>query len=404
MMFRLINEKITRPPRLAGGLVAAVIGGCFIVHAAAADSYAQRRATPQIAQPGATPASHPGAVAEKGEAALALQTAAEFLQAGRLAEAESLLVRIVADTPRDAQARVLLGVVFDKQGHPEEAEREYREAIRLEPLNVSALANMGVLLARTNRLAQAIETFESLLRIAPNHVQAAYNLAVIYASREDYKRAIPLLERAAGVRSETLASSNAADSSLLVMLAKAYLHEGRTKEAARLTVEIERAAGNDPRMLFSLALELAGAHEYEQAIRLFRRTNELRPNTFEVLYNLGVALYNVDRLDEAAQALETASSVRSNDPDTFYRRGLVASARKQSETAIDLFLKALELKPQFAEANFMIAEELFKHERFETSLPFYQRAVEQDPTRLVYYIRYGAAHFRRIRYEQARAI
>ena len=147
-----------------------------------------------------------------------------------------------------------------------DAEKEYDAALRLKPKLVSALSNLGVLLAKTNRGTEAIAKFEEVLRIDPKHDGAIFNLGALYAARGDYKRAVPLLEK---------------------------------------------AAGQDPRMLFTLGLRLAEAHEYADAVRLFQRTNELRPQTYEVLYNLGIALYNLDRLDEAQQTMSSASALKT---------------------------------------------------------------------------------------------
>ena len=59
------------------------------------------------------------------------------------------------------------------------------------------------------------------------------------------------------------------------------------KKRLDLSRRLEQIAAADPKALFTLALSLAEAHEYAEAVRLFQRTNELRPQTYEVLYNLG---------------------------------------------------------------------------------------------------------------------
>src|SRR6201988_4254739 len=182
-----------------------------------------------------------------------LSEAGALVQAGRLQEAEAATRQILTTHPRSAEAHSLLGVILDQRGLTAEAEKEYAAALRLQPKLVSALSNLGVLLAKTNRAVEAIAKFEEVLRIDPKHEGAIFNLGALYAARGDYKRAVPLLEK---------------------------------------------AAGQDPRMLFTFALRLAEAHEYVAAVRLFQRTNELRPRTFEVLYNLGLALYNLDRFAE----------------------------------------------------------------------------------------------------------
>src|ERR1044072_3594748 len=161
-----------------------------------------------------------------------LSEAGALVQAGKLLEAEAATRKILVTHPRNAEAHSLLGVILDQRGQTSYAEKEYNSALGLKPKLVSALSNLGVLLEKTNRGTEAIAKFEEVLRIDPKHEGAIFNLGALYAARGDYKREVPLLEK---------------------------------------------AAGQDPRMLFTLGLRLAEAHQYAEAARLFQRTNELRP-------------------------------------------------------------------------------------------------------------------------------
>src|SRR6185369_909461 len=146
---------------------------------------------------------------------------------------------------------------------------------------------------------------------------------------------------------------------------------------------LEKAAGQDPRMLFTVALRLAEAHEYTDAVRLFQRTNELRPRTYEVLYNLGLALYNLDRLTEAQEALSSASALAPGEADPLYRLGRVASAQNDTKAALTHWSKALELRPVFPAVNFMIGEELLTTRLAQKSILFYERALAQSKGQLL---------------------
>ena len=109
----------------------------------------------------------------------------------------------------------------------------------------------------------------------------------------------------------------------------------------------------------------------------------------------------LDRLREAREALLAASALSPGEADPHYRLGLVASAEGDSKTAVINWTKALELRPVFAEANFMIGEELLKSKLFEKSIPFYERALEQSQGQLIYFLRLGVANLRSKRYDRA---
>lgn len=333
-----------------------------------------------------------------------LAEATELLQAQRFEEAETATRKVVDANPRNADARALLALILDQRGQQAEAEREYQAALKLKPNLVSALSNFGVLLARTNRPAEAIAKFEEVLRLDPKHTRAVFNLGALYAARGDYRRAVPLLEKAAGTPACVADVPEKTDRALLLTLVNAYVHIDRRKDALGLSRCLEETSAGDPRALFTLGLSLAEAHEYAEAVRLFQRTNELRPRTYEVLYNLGLALYNLDRLAEAQDALTSAATLAPAEADPLYRLGLVASAQGDTKAALTHWAKALDLRAVFPEVNFMIGEELLKNRLVEKSIPFYERALEQSKGQLVYYLRLGVANVRGQRYERAREV
>ncbi|MBK8313832.1 MAG: tetratricopeptide repeat protein [Acidobacteria bacterium] len=327
----------------------------------------------------------------------------ELLQQQKLVEAEESARQLIAKSPRNAMAHNLLGVILDQQNRGEDAEKQYRESLKIDSKFVPALANLGVLLARTSRRDQAIETLELVMRLAPRHPQATYNLGSLYSSKGDYKRAIPLLEHSAGLKPGEDPGADA-DLPVLLILTDAYLRAGETRKAGRLIDYLERVAGDNPRVLFTLGLGLAAARDYLRAVDIFEKTNKLRPQTPEVLYNLGQAYFNLDRLEEAQAALGGAATLRPDDPEALYRFGLVTSARGQSELALQVWIRAIELKPVFPECNFMIAEEYLKNRRIVKAVEYYEKAVRQDSSQLIYQIRYGAALFRRREYDKAMVV
>src|SRR5690242_2240876 len=168
------------------------------------------------------------------QSATSLDEATALLQARRFAEAEAATRKVLAAKPRNADAHALLALILDQRGVSTEAEREYQAALRLKPNLVSALSNYGVLLARTNRQAEAIAKFEEVLRLDPKHERAIFNLGALYAARSDYKRAVPLLERAAGTPPCKADMRAGSDRALLLTLVNAYVHLERRDEALAL--------------------------------------------------------------------------------------------------------------------------------------------------------------------------
>ena len=64
------------------------------------------------------------------------------------------------------------------QGKFPEAERQFREAVRLKPNHSGAQSNLGNALGAQNRLEEAIPHYEKALEIEPKDFQTHFNLGV----------------------------------------------------------------------------------------------------------------------------------------------------------------------------------------------------------------------------------
>ncbi len=284
-----------------------------------------------------------------------------------------------------------------------EAETQLKQILQKSPRDFNARTLLGIVYSETNQLDAAEKEYLAALRINPKFETATNNLAMIYAARGESKKALPLLEKSNGITAANK-TPNSKDLASLFALAKIYALEKKPIELGKTIDYIEMLGGADARVSFTLGLTLAQAGEYERAAGLFEKVNAARPNTVEVLYNLGIAYYNADKLDAARAALLQVVAINPNAPEAFYRLGLIASAKNDAENAFRFWLKALELKPEYAEVNFLIGEELRKQKKYAGALPFYEKAVAQNAENPLYQLRLGVAYFRVQRYAQAGGI
>ena len=139
-----------------------------------------------------------------------------------------------------------LGMSYEGQRLPNDAEREYRAAAGPHQRNVAGLLALGNLLYAEGRLKDADRALARAHRLSPGDKAVSNNLAMVYLSeKKNLKKA------------EDLAQSAAADARLrpyaLDTLASVYLEEHR-KDDARKAAEEARAAApdDDPRFLAQL--------------------------------------------------------------------------------------------------------------------------------------------------------
>lgn len=103
----------------------------------------------------------------------------------------------VRNAPNSARALYNLGYAAHKRGYIDQAEEEYKEAIRITPLLEEAHNNLGFLYMGRDKKEDAIKEFKKVIEINPKSYEAHNNLGVIYSdmairdlAEEEFKNAI----------------------------------------------------------------------------------------------------------------------------------------------------------------------------------------------------------------------
>lgn len=132
--------------------------------------------------------------AAAGLAILAALGAAAWVRAEVYRSDLTLFRAAVRTTPYSEIARNNLGMALFNRGRNDEAEREYKEALRLDPRAVPPLANLAVLREKKGDLAGAEASFEKVLRLSPRHTISVAHLARLQRKRGDRAGAIRRLD------------------------------------------------------------------------------------------------------------------------------------------------------------------------------------------------------------------
>jgi Flp pilus assembly protein TadD len=122
---------------------------------------------------------------------------------GQYAAAVTRLLRVVELDPGYVKAHDNLGLCYDALGKSEEAERRYREAIRLDrtrkPRSPWPTLNLGILLLRQDRLEEAEPLFRESVESDPTFPQGHYQLGIVLEKKGRAADAIAELQEAAGL-------------------------------------------------------------------------------------------------------------------------------------------------------------------------------------------------------------
>ncbi|MBI4877274.1 MAG: tetratricopeptide repeat protein [Acidobacteria bacterium] len=223
---------------------------------------------------------------------------------------------------------------LDEQGKCQEAERHYQQALAASPSSAVVLNNAGNHYLLCGQPEKAQSYFERLLAVNPAHSNASLQLARIAADRKQGAKALQYLARVKDTSPP-----------VLLLRAEASHWAGQRGAALALLDDLEKAAGGDARVLFTMGMACARMGLYDRAEAAFQAVLVKHPSDFSVLFNLGRAAALARHYDRAQSALEAAVKVRPGDADALVELGRVHAARQDYSRAVYVLAQARQRAP-----------------------------------------------------------
>ncbi len=106
-----------------------------------------------------------------------LQQASDLLARRQYPQAVQLLEETAERYPRSPAPWLLQGDIWRQLGRPEQAEKAFAEAVRIDPESANAWFHLGCSQAARQRTRAATDSFRRTIRLKPDHADAHFNLA-----------------------------------------------------------------------------------------------------------------------------------------------------------------------------------------------------------------------------------
>ena len=306
---------------------------------------------------------------------------AVYSRTGRKSDAVNINQKVVALSPRDAEARYNLGNTLRELGRLEEAETSYTRAIALRFDLAEAHGNLGVTLQRLNRLEEAELSYRQAIVLKPDYAEVHNNLGVtlrqlgrLEEAEASYRQAIKgesdfaeaysnlgvtlqdlnrLEEAEASHRQATMLKSDFAEAyynlgNTLRELGRLVESEASYTQAIVLNSEYAEAYNN----LGNILQELG---RFEEAEASYRQATVLQSDYAEAHNNLGVTLRELERLEEAETSYREAIRLKFDFAEAYSNLGVTLQELGRLEEAEAKYRQAITLKPDYAEAHRLLA-------------------------------------------------
>jgi len=271
-------------------------------------------------------------------------------RSGRLAEAESLYLQVLAEDPDNFTARHFLGVTRAQSGRLQEGLADLDLALAIKPDDPEALLNHANILKVLNRPAEALAGYERALAQKPGWAQAENNRGTVLQGLGRHEEALAGYERALTAAPNYPEALNNRGS-VLQDLKRPAEALAAYDQALRLAPNFAAAFNNRGSVLLELK-------RFADALFCFDRALALRPGDAEVLNNRGNAMQGLLRYDDAVAAYDQALALRPDYAQALNNRGEALQQLKRHEEALASFDRALPGNPQAFGGAAMAALEL----------------------------------------------
>lgn len=299
------------------------------------------------------------------------------------AEASYLAAHRLA--PADFRWPYLLASVLQQQNRPDEALTYYERARAIRGDYAPLSVNVGNLLLAQNRLDDAKAAYEAALAMEPSIAAARYGLGQVAMSRRDYAQAVEHF---------TWVLTRVPDANRVhYTLGMAYRGLGQVEQAQD---HLRRQGPVGVRVADPLVDGLADlvkgarlslvrgrlafeAGRYGEAAEAFRSAVTAEPDSVPALVNLGSALGQLRDVDGAIAQFARALALDPDNRSALFNLGALHAQRNRHDEAVRHLTRLIEVTPDDHQARAMLGRELGRAGRLDDALAAFAAIARADP-------------------------
>jgi len=289
--------------------------------------------------------------------------------------------------PNNPNIYISLGDAYNKQGVKPLANTNYEKALELSPKDIATQMKVARTYAANRQYAEAVKAFESAVKIDSMNFDAYFEAGRIFyragrTTAAQYQRAVPFLYRAVKLKPNHVEAVS--------MFAQSLSASKIWGEAAKAGAQAVKLDSNSVENWRAYAYALVETQDYKTALNAFaalERRKAVKPEDYAYL---STTLFRAGQEDKALEVGLKAIQADSTNCDPYFNLGFIymkkqdyVNAAKMYEKKIacdprslpayvnagqcymqapknlprarELFVKAVELKPDFLQSKLWLA-------------------------------------------------
>jgi tetratricopeptide (TPR) repeat protein len=202
------------------------------------------------------------------------------------------------------------------------------------------------------------------------HADALHLMGVLSLGEKQYEQAEAWLSRAVG---------HDPKAQYLTSLGTALLLQQRHHEAVQVFDKAVQLKPDDADLWKNLGLALVEAGRPSEAILTFRQALELNPRHWDAAHRAALLLYQAERYDETLACLNACHELQPQHFSTVYMRADALQKLKRFDEALADHLRAHALDPGSADVCYSIGNVLRLLHRHQEAIDWYDRSIALRP-------------------------
>ena len=272
------------------------------------------------------------------------------------------------DKPRYQMA---LGTLYMRKGQPAEAEKAFKEAVRLDPQSADAHNALGDFFANQNKLAEAKEQFRTAAGLAPPASLAWLKLADFYLRTNEPEEAKKVLQEITAKAPDSIPAWQ--------QLAQIALAEQKYDESLKLAeVILGKSASNLDALILKGRIHLA-REDNEAALKELKEVVKLYPNSAQAQFFLGQALLQAKNTLEAKAAFKEAVRLEPGFVDAQLRMAQIDLQGRDFKAAISTLETIVEKEPKLAQPYLLLGTAHLANNEANKALGVFQQFASLSP-------------------------
>lgn len=253
----------------------------------------------------------------------------------------------------------------------------------------------GVVAARKFQNEAAAVAFAAALAADPKAYEAAYNLAVVADREGKTNIALQHYHKALDLQPDYERAVEG--------IVRIHLRNGSASAALAEAEPIARTWERNLYLQAILAEVLVAVGRLDDAEKAARRALQRDERFVPAMVALAKASLARGRGELAASILEQASAIDANDPEIQFLQGLAFRQQGRLLDALNAFRKAVELRPEYAEARMALGVQYLAAGNYAEALAQLEVTVHLVPTLVAAHLNLGDAYRAQKEWKKAKA-